>query len=170
MVNDTRSRRRARPARGTVDVTVTTPDGTGTSAGDVHLLRVAPTVTGLSPTSGPAAGGTSVTITGTGFTGATAVKFGATAATSFTVVNATQITAVTAAGTRHRDVTVTTPDGTSPHLAGTVHFTRAAPDGHGPGPTFGPAAGGTGDDHRHRLHRCDRRQLRRDRSDARSRW
>ena len=35
-----------------------------------------PTVTGLSPTSGPTAGGTSVTITGTNFTGVTAVKFG----------------------------------------------------------------------------------------------
>ena len=38
----------------------------------------APTVTGLNPTSGPTAGGTPVTITGTNFTGATAVKFGTT--------------------------------------------------------------------------------------------
>ena len=36
----------------------------------------APTVTGISPTSGPTTGGTAVTITGTNFTGASAVKFG----------------------------------------------------------------------------------------------
>ncbi len=41
-----------------------------------------PTVTGLSPTSGPEAGGTLVTISGTSFTGATAVDFGTTAATN----------------------------------------------------------------------------------------
>ena len=73
----------------------------------------APTVTGLSPTSGPAAGGTLVTITGTGFTGATAVDFGTTAATDFTVVNDTTITAVSPAGTGVANVTVTTPAGTS---------------------------------------------------------
>ena len=45
----------------------------------------------VSPGSGPNTGGTSVTITGTGFSGATAVNFGATAASSFTVNNATTI-------------------------------------------------------------------------------
>ena len=44
-----------------------------------------PVVTGRSPISGPTAGGTSVAITGTGFTGATAVKFGSAAASSYTV-------------------------------------------------------------------------------------
>ncbi|RZM11631.1 MAG: hypothetical protein EOO88_46625, partial [Pedobacter sp.] len=58
-----------------------------------------PTVTALSPTSGPTGGGTSVTIMGTNFTGATAVTFGATAATGFTVNSATQITATAPAGT-----------------------------------------------------------------------
>src|SRR5206468_7293289 len=53
----------------------------------------APAVTGLSPGSGPTAGGTEVTVTGTGFTGATAVSFGGTAATSFAVNSDTQITA-----------------------------------------------------------------------------
>ena len=61
-----------------------------------------PTVTGISPTSGPVAGGTTVTITGTGFTGATAVMFGTTGATSYTVVSATSITAVSPAGQRVR--------------------------------------------------------------------
>ncbi len=59
-------------------VSVTTVGGTGTSAGTFTFVP-APTVTGLAPTSGPASGGTSVVITGTGFTGATAVQFGGTA-------------------------------------------------------------------------------------------
>ena len=42
-------------------------------------------VTGVSPASGPGAGGTPVTITGTNFTGATAVYFGPTKAAKFTV-------------------------------------------------------------------------------------
>jgi hypothetical protein len=42
-----------------------------------------PVLTALSPTSGPAAGGTSVTLTGPGFTGATAVTFSSIPAKSF---------------------------------------------------------------------------------------
>jgi hypothetical protein len=78
-------------------------------------LGAVPAVTTLSPTIGPVAGGTSVTITGTAFTGATAVKFGSTAATSFTVNSATAITAKAPAGSSGMvEVTVTTPNGTSP--------------------------------------------------------
>jgi hypothetical protein len=53
-----------------------------------------PFITNIQPDSGPAAGGTTVTITGRNFTGATAVRFGATNAASFTVDSDTQITAV----------------------------------------------------------------------------
>jgi hypothetical protein len=73
----------------------------------------APTVTNVNPGSGPAAGGTSVTITGTGFTGTTAIKFGSTSAASFTVNSAASITAISPHGTGTVDVTVTTPNGTS---------------------------------------------------------
>lgn len=52
----------------------------------------APTVSGLTPTSGPA--GTEVTITGSGFEGATGVFFGGVAATAFTVVSDATITAI----------------------------------------------------------------------------
>ena len=74
-----------------------------------------PSVSGLSqPASGPAAGGTQVTITGSNFSGATAVDFGTTAATHFTVNSAgTQIAAVSPAGSGTVDVTVTTPAGSS---------------------------------------------------------
>lgn len=72
----------------------------------------APTVTAVSPTNGPAAGGTTVTISGTGFTGATAVAFGSTKA-KFTVGSDSAITATSPAGTGSVDITVTTPNGTS---------------------------------------------------------
>jgi hypothetical protein len=71
-------------------------------------------VTGISPNSGPIAGGTSVTVTGTGFTGATLVRFGGDAA-GFTINDDTSITAVSPAiespDTAH--ITVTTVGGTS---------------------------------------------------------
>ena len=72
------------------------------------------TVLNVSPNSGPAAGGTSVTITGSGFTGATAVNFGGTSAASFTVVSDTTVTAVSPVhAVNTADVTVTTPAGTN---------------------------------------------------------
>ncbi|MEA2905552.1 MAG: hypothetical protein QOI12_2939 [Alphaproteobacteria bacterium] len=81
----------------------------------LHLSGVqAPTVASVSPASGPTAGGTSVTITGTKFIGATAVKFGTTAATSFTVNSSALITATAPAGSAGVvDVKVTSAGGTS---------------------------------------------------------
>lgn len=74
----------------------------------------APTISGILPTSGLTAGGTSVVITGTNLTDASAVKFGSTNATSFKVNSATQITAVSPAGSAGVvDVTVATVGGTS---------------------------------------------------------
>jgi len=76
-----------------------------------------PVVTAVSPAAGPVAGGTTVTVTGSGFTDATAVDFGATAATGFTVDSDTQITATSPPGICTVDVTVTTAAGTSPATA-----------------------------------------------------
>ena len=75
----------------------------------------APTVTSLSPDTGPADGGGSIVITGTDFTGATAVRFGAMDASSFTVNSATRITAIAPAnpGGGAVPVTVTTALGSS---------------------------------------------------------
>ncbi|MFX3575933.1 putative Ig domain-containing protein [Ralstonia mannitolilytica] len=84
----------------------------------ITVISTAPTVTSVSPSSGPTAGGTSVTITGTNFAGTTAVKFGATNASSFTVNSATSITATAPAGAAGTvDVTVTNASGTSPTSA-----------------------------------------------------
>jgi len=60
-------------------------------------VAIRPSITKISPTSGPPAGGTKVSITGTGFTGATKVAFGTIAATTFSVVSSTTITAVSPA-------------------------------------------------------------------------
>jgi uncharacterized repeat protein (TIGR01451 family) len=75
----------------------------------------APAVTSLSPSSGPVEGGTAVTITGSGFTGATAVSFGTKPAASLSVVSDSEITTTSPLGTGAGalDVTVTTPGGTS---------------------------------------------------------
>jgi hypothetical protein len=120
-------------AAGTVDVTVTTAGGTSaTGANDQFTFVAAPTVTNVSPNSGSDAGGTSVTITGTGFTNASAVNFGATLATTFNVDSDTQITAGSpahAAGTV--DVTVTTAGGTSATSAND-QFTFTTAGGGGP--------------------------------------
>jgi hypothetical protein len=99
-----------------VDVTVTTPSGGTSPTSEPDRFTYGPTVTKVEPNRGSPGGGTTVTLTGTGFTGATAVNFGSTGATSFTVNSETSITAVSPrmkkGGTL--DVTVTTPAGTSP--------------------------------------------------------
>jgi RHS repeat-associated protein len=132
-------------AAGTVDITVTTLGGTSaTGSADQFTYTAAPTVTSISPTSGPPAGGTSVTINGTNFTGVTAVKFGTTPATSFTVNTSIKITATSpshSAGTV--DITVTTAGGTSATgLADQFTYT-AGPSVTSISPTTGPTAGGT---------------------------
>ena len=104
-------------ADGTFDVTVANADGTSlTGPGDKFTYpESAPTVTGLSPAGGVSSGGTVVTITGTDLSTTSAVYFGGTAASSFTVDSDTQITAVTRAQTNGTiDVTVTNSAGTSP--------------------------------------------------------
>ncbi len=104
----------------------------------------APRLTSVSVAQGPASGGTSVTITGTGFTGATQVSFGATPAAGFTVSGDTSITAVSPsapAGTV--DVTVTGPGGTSTATLLDRFTLVAAPAVTGLSPNTGPLNGGT---------------------------
>jgi hypothetical protein len=95
-------------------VRVTTPAGASAAVtADKYTYVAAPAVTGLSPTTGSTLGGTEVTITGSVFGGASAVKFGTTAAASFSVSSASKIVATAPAGTGTVDVRVTTPAGTS---------------------------------------------------------
>jgi alpha-tubulin suppressor-like RCC1 family protein len=100
------------------------------SAGRFAMLAFGepiPVVTGVSPQIGPAGGGETVTISGDTFTGATAVKFGTTAATHFTVESDTSITASAPPGTGTVNVTVTTPAGTSPPVAADRYTYQAIP-------------------------------------------
>lgn len=101
---------------GAVDVTVSSASGTsGTSSADLFTYTAPqPVVSSINPNSGTFKGGTQVKIVGSGFTCATAVKFGSIAASSFTVNSDAQITALSPpepAGTI--DVMVTTAGGTS---------------------------------------------------------
>ena len=139
------------------NVTVTTPNGTSADVNGDLYTDVAPTVTAISPTSGPTAGGTTVTITGTGFTGATGVDLGVVVATSFTVVSNTEITFVTPKQTAGlHNVTVAGPTGTSADVNADLYTDLGPPAVTSISPTSGlPRRGQHGDHHRHRLHRRD---------------
>ena len=143
---------------GIVDVTVTTPGGTSHHSAADHYAYTAskPAVTGVSPPSGSTAGGSTVTITGTGLAGATAVRFGAAAAT-ITADSGTQITVTSPPGTGRVDITVTTPAGTTqtsqgpyysysaqPEPAQSITFAVPAPAGAGGSAALSAAGGGSG--------------------------
>lgn len=115
-------------------ILVGTPNGTASSATNFTILN-APTIASFSPASGVV--GTSVTITGTNFTGATAVSFGGHAAATFTVDSDTQITAVVGAGTATGKISVTTPNGTA-NSATNFTVTASAPTISSFNPTTGP--------------------------------
>ena len=84
------------------------------------------TINTVIPSSGPASGGTGVTLTGTGFTGATSLTFGGTAATNLNVVSSTSVTAVTPAhATGAVDVVITTPSGSATKTNGFTYATTA---------------------------------------------
>ena len=85
----------------------------------------APVVTGVSPSSGAAAGGTAVTVTGSNLTGGS-VSFGGTTATGVSC-SASSCTATSPAGSGTVDVTITTPGGTSATGSADQFTYQAAP-------------------------------------------
>ncbi len=143
-------------AAGTIDITVTTPGGTSTtSSADQYTFVAAPTVTSVTPTSGPLAGGTAVTVTGTGFTGSgfttTEVTVGGQNVTTscgtapcFTVNSGTSITVdVPAESAGTVDITVTTSGGTSAISSADQYTYVAAATVTSVTPNAGPVIGGT---------------------------
>jgi hypothetical protein len=99
-------------------------------------VATAPVVSGFSPTSGAA--GTSVTVTGTGFSGASAVTFNGVAST-FSVSSDTQLTATVPAGASTGPIAVTTAAGTGTSSSSfTVTATVATPAISSISPTSGP--------------------------------
>lgn len=108
-----------------------------------------PTITGLTPTTGAAGGGTTITVMGTGFENGANLTIGGVPATIITV-NATTITATTPAGAvGDQDVVVTNPDGRSTTLSGAFTYQDDSsspiegPTLTGVTPTTGVTSGGT---------------------------
>jgi bacillolysin len=93
-------------------IAITTPQGTATSSRmyEVTVASGGPVITSFSPASGPV--GTSLTILGSNFTGATAVAVNGTPVSTFNVVNAGRVTATVAAGTTSGPISVATPAAT----------------------------------------------------------
>jgi hypothetical protein len=122
------------PNTGTYHVTATySGDGNyravGTACGDpanAVLVGARPTLSTISPTSGPAGGTTTVTITGTNLTGATTVNFGSTAVPA-SVISATEVVANAPAGSGAVDVTVTTSFGTTATSSADAYAYAPAP-------------------------------------------
>ena len=105
---------------------------------------IGPTVSNIKPMNGPAVGGTSVTITGTGFTSAASVSFGSTPASNITFISDMQITAVSPAGCGTVDATVTTLSGTSAKSkADLFTYIPSTPTVAYINPSSGPTTGGT---------------------------
>ena len=126
---------------GAVTVTVTVSGQSG-SLTNGYTYVVTPTVSSVSPNSGPVAGGTSVTITGTNFASGATVMFGSAAATNVVVVNATTITATTPAGSAGVVTVTVTVGGQSGSL--TNGFTYiGVPTVTSVSPNTGTTAGGT---------------------------
>ncbi|MDE3244543.1 MAG: PKD domain-containing protein [Acidobacteriota bacterium] len=120
-------------------ISVTGPGGTATSTATFTVLPDSPTLTGFNPASGGV--GTAVTIAGTNLSGTTAVGFNGTAATSFTVDSALQVTAMVPPAATSGPITVTTPGGAATSSSSFIVTTSV------PVPTitgFNPASGHVG--------------------------
>ena len=131
---------------GTVDITVTASAGTSLVVpADEFTYVTTPSIQKLTPRGGTTLGGNNVTITGSGFTGATAVSFGTTAAASFLVESDQEIIAVSPAEPAGNvPVSVTAPTGsTPPDPADIYSFSLQVPVITSVAPDFGSTSGGT---------------------------
>jgi len=90
------------------------PSGAASPSGPSPTPTSAPTVSRVDPIAGSVSGGDVVTISGTGFTPKSVVRFGTTPAAGVTVNSSTSITAVVPQGAGTTDITVSTNLGTSP--------------------------------------------------------
>lgn len=122
-------------AGSTQTVLITNPDGSTVAVGTPFTYNAAPvsalTVTGISPSTGAAGGGTLVTISGTGFLAGATVYFGNTPGTNVSVTDSTLLSVIAPAGTLGASVPVS--------VSNSNGFTTLAPGTY----TFGSAAGST---------------------------
>jgi hypothetical protein len=130
-------------ASGLVQVDVTNTDSQVGSLASAYTYLDAPTVTSVAPNAGALAGGSAVTITGTGFFAGATVDFDGISCTGVTVVSDTSITCTTgghAAGAVN--VTVTNID-TQNGIGTSVYSYQVAPTVSSVSPSYGPIGGGT---------------------------
>jgi uncharacterized repeat protein (TIGR02543 family) len=129
---------------GTVNVRVTTSaTQSATATANQFIYYAPPTITGLSRSTGPNGGGSSVVITGTNFISGSTVAFGTNNVTTFAINSLTQITATSPAGTGAVDVRVSNQGGTSADSVADNFTYFPLPSVTTISPTTGTTAGGT---------------------------
>ena len=109
---------------GAVDIEITNPDDlTATLTNGFTFNPSSPVISSILPVSGPIAGGTDVTITGTNFQSGATVEFDNTTATSIVFVSSTTLAAVTPAHSAGAvTVRVRNPDNVSDALSSGLHL------------------------------------------------
>ncbi len=132
---------------GAKNVVVTNPDSqtSGTSGNGLYTYGAAPTVTAVTPNSGPASGGQAITdLHGTGFQNGATVRIGGTLATAVTFVSSVKLTCTAPAGAvGAQDILVTNPDTQNSGATGNGLYTYiAAPTVTAITPNSGSSAGG----------------------------
>ena len=118
-------------------IRVTTPNGSALSGTDFVVTRP-PSIGFFTPASGPV--GTQVTISGSGFSGTTSVRFNGTQA-SFSVLSGTQIRTTVPGGATTGRIRVTTPNGSATSSDDFIVTQPPAPPSIG---SFSPASGPAG--------------------------
>jgi hypothetical protein len=131
-------------AAGAVNVVITNTDTQSATGTNAYTYQAAPGFSSIAPTAGALAGGTAVTINGSGFLSRATVVIGGSLCGSLTVVNSGQITCTTSAHAAGAvDVMIANTDSQS-NAAGNAAYTyQAAPGFSSIAPTSGFAVGGT---------------------------
>lgn len=132
----------------TVSLTVSGPAGSDDEVKPNYITvlpLLPPEITSVDPTSGPNAGGTLVTVSGSNFMSLSTVDFGSSSATEVTVVDSSMITCRTPAysGEGWVDVTVTTPLGSDTLPSAFYYYDTSEPQVDSVDPDSGPTSGGT---------------------------
>ena len=125
------------------DVVVTNPDGQSDSLSNAFTYVGPPTVSSVSPSAGALAGGTLITVTGTGFLSGASVKLGSSSCQSENVTSSTSLTCITPARSSGTvTVKVTNTDGQQGSKSSAYTY-QAAPNITSISPLSGPSVGGT---------------------------
>lgn len=129
-------------AAGTVEVSVTTPNGTSDEVAGGFTYTAGPIAASLNPSSGPIGGVNGVVLTGTNLSGANAVTVGDVVVSPTAVTPTTVTFDAPARPAGNVAVSVTTPNGTSAPVPGGFTYV-GAPNLISASPNAGPVAGGT---------------------------